>query len=196
MNETVFVSEIEATTHGTNELISAVMKTDEQNLIFERWLREHQGLVFKVIHASTATPEDRNDLFQDIAIQLWKSVPNFKGNSKESTWIFRVALNTAAVWRRKESKHRNQTHSRDGLETIIKARPVRRNDRLEWLYAEIRKLDPINRSLILLALEGCSYQEIAEQMGITESNVGVKLSRIKKQLTQKVDREKSWTSMT
>ena len=66
MNETVFVSEIEATTHRTNELISAVMKTDEQNLIFERWLREHQGLVFKVIHASTATPEDRNDLFQEM----------------------------------------------------------------------------------------------------------------------------------
>lgn len=165
------------------------MHVDQQNQTFERWIIEHRGLIFKVIHASTTTEEDRNDLFQDISIQLWKSIPNFKRNSKESTWVFRVALNTAAVWKRKEYKHRDRTQSQEDFETVFKEEKSKRNDQLEWLYIEIRKLDPIHRSLILLALEGYSYQEIAEQLGITESNVGVKLNRIKKELTKKAEIE-------
>ena len=168
-----------------------LMKSEEQNRTLERWLSEHKGLVFKAVHASAESLEDRNDLFQEIAIQLWKSVPNFKGNAKESTWIFRVALNTAAVWRRKESKHRRRTESQEDLEMLLKEQPKQDGDRLEWLYSEIRKLDPIQRSLILLALEGYSYQEIAEQLGITANNVGVKLNRIRTELTLAAERTKN-----
>jgi RNA polymerase sigma-70 factor (ECF subfamily) len=163
------------------------MTAAEHHRIFERWISEHRGLVFKVVHASTATPDDRNDLFQEIAIQVWKSVPSFKGDSKASTWIFRVALNTAAVWSRKESLHRSRVESRENLEDVFTQGTGQRNDQLDWLYAEIRKLDPINRSLILLLLEGFSYQEIAGQLGITVSNVGVKLNRLKSHLSLKAE---------
>ena len=77
--------------------------------------------------------------------------------------------------------------SRDDLEGILRQESGQRNDQLDWLYAEIRKLDPINRSLILLVLEGFSYQEIADQLGITASNVGVKLNRLKSQLSLKAE---------
>lgn len=160
------------------------MTAAEQQETFERWIDQHTGLVFKVVHASTATPEDRNDLFQDIAIQLWKSVPQFRGDSKESTWVFRVALNTAAVWTRKESRYRHRMESRGDFEGIFQEEAHGRDDRLDWLYAEIRKLDPVNRSLMLLVLEGYSYQDIAEQLGMKVNHVGVKLNRIKKQLTR------------
>ena len=156
------------------------MTPDEQHRIFDRWIDQHKGLVFKVVHASTMTPEDRNDLFQDIAIQLWKSVPHFKGNAKESTWVFRVALNTAAVWTRRESRYRTRMESRSDLDGVIHEEVRGRNERLDWLYDEIRKLDAVNRSLMLLVLEGYSYQDVAEQLGITASNVGVKLNRLKK----------------
>ena len=117
------------------------MTPDEQHRIFDRWIDQHKGLVFKVVHASTMTPEDRNDLFQDIAIQLWKSVPHFKGNAKESTWVFRVALNTAAVWTRRESRYRTRMESRSDLDGVIHEEVRGRNERLDWLYDEIRKLE-------------------------------------------------------
>ena len=160
------------------------MTPDEQHRIFDRWIDQHKGLVFKVVHASTMTPEDRNDLFQDIAIQLWKSVPHFEGNAKESTWVFRVALNTAAVWTRRESRYRTRMESRSNLDGVIHEEVRGRNEQLDWLYDEIRKLDAVNRSLMLLVLEGYSYQDVAEQLGITASNVGVKLNRLKKQLAR------------
>ena len=160
------------------------MTPDEQLRIFDRWIDQHKGLVFKVVHASTVTPEDRNDLFQDIAIQLWKSVPHFEGNAKESTWVFRVALNTAAVWTRRESRYRTRMESRSDLDGVIHEEVRGRNEQLDWLYDEIRKLDAVNRSLMLLVLEGYSYQDVAEQLGITASNVGVKLNRLKKQLAR------------
>jgi len=137
-----------------------------------------------VVHASTVTPEDRNDLFQDIAIQLWKSVPHFEGNAKESTWVFRVALNTAAVWTRRESRYRTRMESRSDLDGVIREEVRGRNEQRDWLYDEIRKLDAVNRSLMLLVLEGYSYQDVAEQLGITANNVGVKLNRLKKQLAR------------
>ena len=110
-------------------------------------------------------------------------MPHFKGNAKESTWVFRVALNTAAVWTRRESRYRNRMESRSDLDGVLQE--VRgRNEQLDWLYDEIRKFDPVNRSLMLLVLEGYSYQDVAEQLGITVSNVGVKLNRLKKQLAR------------
>ena len=160
------------------------MTPDEQHGIFDRWIDQHKDLVFKVVHASTVTPEDRSDLFQDIAIQLWRSVPHFEGNSTESTWVFRVALNTAAVWTRREARYRTRMGSRSDLDGVIHEEVRGRNEQLDWLYDEIRKFDAVNRSLMLLVLEGYSYQDVAEQLGITASNVGVKLNRLKKQLAR------------
>lgn len=160
------------------------MNAQSPSLIFERWLREHKGVLFKVVNASVETPEDREDLFQEIALQLWQSVPKFRGECKETTWIFRVALNTAAVWRRKERRRRAPLTAWDDTVRAVPAPSSSCDDRLEWLYAQLRRLDAVDRSLALLALEGFSYREIAEQLGITENHVGVKLNRLKRKLTE------------
>src|SRR5687768_737615 len=74
--------------------------------LFKRWLEQHTGLVFKVAHAFVSSDSDRDDLVQEILLQLWRSLPRFEGKAKESTWIYRVALNTALAWHRSENKHR------------------------------------------------------------------------------------------
>ncbi|VAW42949.1 hypothetical protein MNBD_CHLOROFLEXI01-2491 [hydrothermal vent metagenome] len=81
------------------------MVESEQKQVFDEWLDSHKGLFFKVVRAYAFTPQDRDDLFQEIAIQVWHSVPNFRGESKVSTWIYRVALYAAMSWTRREIKH-------------------------------------------------------------------------------------------
>lgn len=161
------------------------METKEQKRIFNDWLGQYKGLFFKVAHAYAAAPSDCDDLFQEIAIQVWKSVPNFKGDSGESTWLYRVALHTAMSWQRQEKKHRNGRQPLSGAEQILVAKASSGDRRLDWLYEQIAALDKVERSLMLLALDGYSYREMAHIIGISESNVGVKISRIKKRLVEK-----------
>jgi len=153
--------------------------------IFNQWLHQHKALLFKVVRAYAFTEPDRNDLFQEICIQVWQSVPNFREESAASTWIYRVALNTAIRWNRDEQKHYEGRQPFDNVEHLLQENKERVDPRLDWLYQEIRKLDKIDRSLCLLMLEGFSYREMSDILGITESNVGVKIHRIKKHLTEK-----------
>ncbi len=138
-----------------------------------------------MIRVYAFTPHDRDDLFQEITIQVWKSIPNFKGDSSEATWIYRVALFTAITWTRKEKKHQTGKESITGMELIQSENEAQTDPRLDWLYEQIARLSKIDRSLTLLLLDGYSYKEMAEILGISESNVGVKINRIKKSLTQK-----------
>jgi RNA polymerase sigma-70 factor (ECF subfamily) len=154
----------------------------QQKDIFENWLSLHKGLVFKVVRAYTTTSIDQDDLFQDIFLQIWHSVRSFRHESAVTTWIYRVSLNTAIKWTRKK---RHPTESLDHVQHILHENQVQVDERLEWLYKEIHKLDDIDRSISLLLLEDFSYKEIAGILGITESNVGVKINRIKKQLIAK-----------
>lgn len=155
---------------------------------FDEWLKTHQGLFFKVVRAYAFTPPDQEDLFQEIATQVWRSVPNFRGDAAVTTWIYRVALNTAIAWTRQERRHRDGKQSMDGVEPSI-LQPAAADPRVEWLYENIRQLNEIDRSLTLLLLDGFSYKEMAAMLGITESNVGVKINRIKAQLTNKSKEE-------
>ncbi len=159
------------------------MEEREQAERFDRWLREHQGLLFKVVRAYAATPPDQEDLFQEIAVQLWNSIPGFRQDSAETTWIYRVALYTALAWSRKEKKHRDKKEPLEGVEHTLLAPSQARDGRLDWLYEQIRGLNEVDRSLTLLMLDGFSYREIAATLGISESNVGVKINRIKKILS-------------
>jgi RNA polymerase sigma-70 factor (ECF subfamily) len=155
------------------------MQDDDQQRLFDQWLKSHRGLFFKVVRAYAFTPDDQEDLFQEIATQVWRSVPNFRGDAAVTTWIYRVALNAAIAWTRKEWKHREGKQSVDGVDlAILQASPVA-DPRIEWLYAQIRELNEIDRSLTLLLLDGFSYKEMASVLGITENHVGVKISRIK-----------------
>ena len=160
------------------------MKESEQQQIFHEWLDGYRGLIFKIIRAYAFNTDDLNDLFQEVCLQVFRSIPNFKAKSAVSTWIYRISLNTAINWSTKEKKRVNGHH---GIETM--ANPLQTNDdskeeKLNWLYAEIKKFNEIDRSLTLLLLDGYSYKEMAEIMGISENNIGVKIHRIKKQLVK------------
>jgi RNA polymerase sigma-70 factor (ECF subfamily) len=154
---------------------------------FKQWLGEHQGLIYRIVRAYGNTVQDEDDLFQDICLQLWLSIPRFEEKAKVSTWIYRVALNTALVWNRGEKRRRRQ---RDRLVTF---RPKEHSDSVqspeivERLYEAIRKLPKIDASVVLMHLDGLAYDEMSEILGISESNVGVKLNRAKKQLALILD---------
>lgn len=159
------------------------MTEKRQTEIFEEWIERYQSLIFKAVRAYAFSPHDHDDLFQEIAIQLWRSVPNFRGDSADSTWIYRVALNTAVKWSRTERKHNEKRSSFDSVKHILRRREdTPRDERLDWLYEEIGRLDEVDRSLTLLMLDGFSYREMSEILGISESHVGVKIHRIKKHL--------------
>ena len=165
------------------------MLANEQEGLFTQWLADHKGLIFKVVRTFAASPEDQADLFQEILVQLWSSIPTFRREASAPTWIYKVALNTALAWQRTEKKHHQRRKplveicevanpSGDPLEARETA------EMLDALYGEIRKLRKIDSSLILLYLDGLSYREMAEILGISETNVGVKLNRIKKRLAE------------
>lgn len=160
------------------------MSESEQRQIFDEWLQQHKGIFFKIVRAYAFTPHDQDDLFQEIALQVWRSIPDFRGDSKPSTWIYRVALFTATAWVRQE-KRRPNIHSLDAVSHTLSMQDQPKDERIEWLYAQIAQLDPVDRSICLLMLEGFSYKEMANLLGISESNVGVKIHRIKRHLVRK-----------
>ena len=165
------------------------MQDDDQKRLFDQWLESHRGLFFKVVRAYAFSPDDQEDLFQEIATQVWRSVPSFRGDAAVTTWIYRVALNAAVAWTRKESKHRSGKQSVDGVDLAILQASPSADPRIEWLYGQIRQLNEIDRSLTLLLLDGFSYKEMAAMLGITENHVGVKINRIKAYLTSKSKEE-------
>jgi len=158
------------------------MDEHTQKQTFDGWLGRHRGLLFKVVRAYAFTPPDQDDLFQEIITQVWCSIPRFRAESSETTWLYRVALNTALAWSRKERRNRDRTHALNSEAQVLLPQSRPTHPRLDWLYEQIVQLDHVDRSLTLLLLDGFSYREMAETLGISESHVGVKLNRIKAQL--------------
>lgn len=162
------------------------MDAHERDRIFGEWLAGHQGILFKVVHAYAFEHADRQDLFQEVAVQVWRSIDSFRGESSVPTWMYRVALNTAINWGRKEDRHRRGKEPFEGMEGLLTTASVAKPDpRVEWLYQQIAQLKDVDRSVALLLLDGFSYKEIAAVVGLTESNVGVKINRIKSALAGK-----------
>lgn len=164
------------------------MLETERNRIFEEWVEAHKAILFKVARAYGAAHSDREDLFQEIALQLWNSVDAFRGDAAVTTWIYRVALNTALAWNRRQRRH---GRGREDLETVggLLVAPPSRDPRLDWIYDRIAELDEVNRSLALLMLDGFSYREMSQILGLGESNVGVKINRIKAALAAQLAKE-------
>jgi RNA polymerase sigma-70 factor, ECF subfamily len=167
------------------------MTAKEQEALFRRWLDEHLGLMLKVVRACTMTQQDQEDLFQEILLQLWSSIPAFRGEAKESTWIYRVAFNTALGWRRDEKRRRikHETHLKFNMipdASSSHSQQSRDREIVEMLYAAIRLLSKVDASLALMHLDGLSYREMGDVLGISENNVGVKLNRIRKQLAEQL----------
>ena len=162
------------------------MHDDERDRIFSDWLAGHKGILFKVVHAYAIEHADRQDLFQEVVIQVWRSVDAFRGDSSVPTWMYRVALNTAIAWSRKEGRHQRGKEPFEGVEGLLTTSSSDgRDPRVEWLYRQIAQRKEVDRSVALLLLDGFSYKEIASIVGLTESNVGVKINRIKSALAGK-----------
>lgn len=147
---------------------------------FSLLLEKHQGIIHKITRVYADGAEDRKDLFQEICLQLWKSYGNFKEEAKYSTWMYRVAMNTAISSVRKKSSRLHyeslEKHAQIHLET------EEQNEEVHLIYSAISRLTRIDRAIILLWLEDKNYDEIASIMGITKTNISVKLVRIKRQL--------------
>jgi RNA polymerase sigma-70 factor (ECF subfamily) len=156
----------------------------EQKHILEEWLSLHKGIIFKIVRVYALNAMNQDDLFQEIVIQVWKSIPSFRQKASVTTWLYRISLNTAIKWTKKERKHHN-AETLDNVQHILQENKIQADERLTWLYEEIQQLDEIERSITLLLLDGFSYKEMASILGITESNIGVKINRIKKQLIAK-----------
>jgi len=167
------------------------MTAQEQETIFRRWLDAHLGLILKVVRGCAASPQDQDDLFQDVLLQIWSSVPAFRGEAKETTWIYRVAFNTALAWRRVERRRQEGHGTFLKFDVSPQMQPSHVDSLPEQeivvrLYAAIRKLPKVEASLALMHLDGLSYQEMAEVLGISENYIGVKLNRIRKQLADQL----------
>ena len=157
--------------------------TDHQRQ-FEALLQEHRGIVFKVASVYAHGREDRNDLAQEIAVQLWRSFASYDpARAKFSTWMYRVALNVAISHARQFTRDdRLEPLDAEHVELPGDVDVAQPDERLAVLYAFIGQLDPLNRALILLYLEDRSYAEIAQVLGISETNVATKIGRIKQRL--------------
>ena len=140
-------------------------------------INEHQGIIHKICRLYRDVREDREDLFQEITFQLWKSHDSFKNNSKISTWIYRIALNTAIATFRKKKQ---DVEYRPTLPEMAEEQPDEELAlRQERLFSALKQLDDGDKAIITLYLEDWSYQQIADIIGISENYVGVKLNRIK-----------------
>ena len=146
-------------------------------------LESNQNIVHKVCSLYTNNRDAHNDLFQEITIQLWKAYPKFRGDSKFSTWMYRVALNTAITLYRK-TKKRPVTQDFDSLLHRISAEEYdpTEEQQLKLMYSAVRQLGDIDKALVFLYLEDKNYSEIAETLGISEVNARVKMNRIKTKL--------------
>ncbi|GEC72871.1 RNA polymerase sigma-70 factor, ECF subfamily [Flavobacterium flevense] len=140
-------------------------------------LSQYNAMLHKICRLYRDHAEDREDLFQEIVFQLWKSYPDYKGDSKVSTWMYRIALNTAlASFRKKTTTINYRTQLPDFAEESPSDEAAIRQERL---FAVVKVLNDSEKALIALYFEELSYQQIAEITGINENYVGVKLNRIK-----------------
>ncbi|MFO8234824.1 MAG: sigma-70 family RNA polymerase sigma factor [Bacteroidales bacterium] len=146
-------------------------------------ISRHQHLIKKVAAIYYKNPEDQEDAFQEILVSLWKAYPTFEGRSKISTWIYRVALNTVLTNLRKAT-NRVYHHQTDINipENIINKEEQDLSEEISVLYKAIKHLSDIEKAIIMLYMEEKTYDDIADIMGMTKTNVGVKISRIKKKL--------------
>lgn len=146
-------------------------------------IQKNQGIIHKVCNIYCDTEEDRNDLFQEIVAQLWKSFPSFRNESKFSTWMYRVALNTAITSFKKTKRRPDQNRlSYENFQIEDEKYDIETEENIKMLHRAVGQLTGVEKSIILLFLENKKYEEIAEITGITQNYVRVKMNRIKKKL--------------
>lgn len=152
--------------------------------IFLQQINDNKGIIHKVAKMYMDNTLDQEDLFQEIVMQLWKAYPSFKGTSKFSTWMYRVALNTAILFFKKENRKVGKASLNEQIEIADHNDSDDKEEKIAYLYKAVQELNQIEKALIFLFLENQSHREIAQNLGITEVNARVKLNRTKEKLQQ------------
>lgn len=153
---------------------------------FVHVIKEHEGIIYKVARIYTDVREDQNDLYQEIILQLWKAWKNFREDSKVSTWMYRIAMNTAITYMRKGKRVLSKVSIDTVKVNFVESSNPALEERLSILYRHIESLSTLDKGIILLYLEDRSYEEIAEITGLSSTNIGTRLSRIKQKLKSQI----------
>ena len=159
------------------------MQKQEAEKQFEQHIRENELLIHKVCRMYAYTNADKEDLFQEIVIQLWNAYPKFKGQSKFSTWLYRVALNTAITGLRKKKKF-IESREPARLPERMNDENTGREEELVQLHKAIGQLNQVEKAIVMLYMEDRSYDEMEEILGMNQGNLRVKMNRIKEKLRQ------------
>ena len=153
---------------------------NEQEQMFLRLVEQHKQIIYKVCFMYASDDETINDLFQEVTLNLWKGFPRFRGESKPTTWVYRIAVNTCVSWLRSSNRRPQTVPLTLSMTDLMTDEQEKEN--LRELYALINRLGKLERALILLWLEERNYEEIAEILDISVTNVGVRINRIKAKL--------------
>lgn len=148
-------------------------------------VKEHKGIVIKVVSLYADLPDDRSDLQQEILYQAWKSYEKFQGKSTFSTWLYRVAINTALTFRKVNDKLKKHT----SIDQLDFSQDQGNHEEVNQLYWAIKQLPDVEKTIITLHLEGFDNTEIAEMIGINRNNLNVKLHRIKNKIVERIKQE-------
>lgn len=159
--------------------------SNSTEIAFLKLVNQHKGILYKASRIYADSIEDREDLQQEILIQLWKSYQNFKGNSEFSTWMYRVAINTAITYLKKE-KQRSQNHTASSSHFELQQEDYNptKDKQLEIFYHAVQELNVLEKAVIFYFMEGMSHKEIGSNLGLSEGNARVKLNRTKEKIQQ------------
>lgn len=158
------------------------MKEKEKEFLTR--IEKHKGILYKVSKMYMDKPDDQQDLFQEIVCQLWKSYDSFRNESQFSTWMYRVAINTAIVFFKKEKRKVDKYEiPSDNIKEEETDSDIKESQ-LDHFYKAVQKLEKIDKAIIFYQLEGFSHKEIGENLGISEGNARVKLNRAKEKLKE------------
>lgn len=155
---------------------------------FSQLIKDNQGLIIKVSRLYTNSPEDEQDLFQEIVLQMWRSYDSFKGQSKISTWMYRVALNTAITLFRKKTKSPQTDELMDFHQSNFLDEDDEKQQQISLLYKVVKMLPKVERAIVMMYLDDLPYRDIAENLGISEVNARVKMNRLKKTLKELMEK--------
>jgi RNA polymerase sigma-70 factor (ECF subfamily) len=154
---------------------------------YTQFILPYAGIIIKICRAYTDTEEDFQDYYQEVCLQIWNSRKNFREESKWSTWIYRISLNVCMSLLRKSKKKEVRSSDYIEVQNVPDEQNSFQDESLKLLYKAIRQLSELDRAIILLYLEEKSYKEIAAIIGTTSNNIGVRITRVKKQLKNLLD---------
>jgi RNA polymerase sigma factor (sigma-70 family) len=173
-------------------VFKTVMEVKDKNQLFQELIEQHKGILYKVARTYCQNEDDRQDLIQEIMIQLWRSFHKYNNEFKITTWMYRISINVAiSYYRKNEVRKNNNASLNDEVAEIKEDEKAETEEHLALLDQFINELKELDKALILLYLEEKSHNEIAEILGISAANVGTKVGRIKDKLKQRFSQQNS-----